>query len=115
MIDFTGIGIPRMHVFIGDASQFCNATWKISGQLPKTYQVKILQGNRMRTEAGLFQEFAAALQFPYYFGSNWDALDECLSDLEWLPADGYLLFLSEAQRVLDTSGLPGKNGIRRRG
>lgn len=100
MIDFRGIAEPRIHLFIGDQSQFCDATWKLSGELPPTYELKTLQGNRMRTELGLFHEFAAALQFPYYFGNNWNALDECLLDLEWLPADGYLLFLSDAPQVL---------------
>jgi hypothetical protein len=59
-----------------------------------------IRGGKCRTAAGLFDEFAAALQFPWYFGGNWDALDECLSDLEWLPADGYALFVADAVAVL---------------
>ncbi|MFD7158495.1 barstar family protein [Kribbella sp. NPDC059898] len=30
--------------------------------------------------AGLFDEFAATLQFPYCFGENWDGLGDCVSD-----------------------------------
>lgn len=55
-----------------------------------------LRGERMGTKAEVMNEFAAALQFPEYFGHNWDALDECLSDLEWLPAAGYVLEIQRA-------------------
>ncbi|HLT44850.1 MAG TPA: barstar family protein [Luteimonas sp.] len=37
--------------------------------------------------------FARALRFPEWFGGNWDALQDCLSDLSWLRAEGYLLIL----------------------
>jgi hypothetical protein len=44
---------------------------------------------------------AAALQFPPYFGENWNALDECLTDLDWLPADAYVLVILDAVLLLD--------------
>jgi hypothetical protein len=53
----------------------------------------------MTTVQGIYDEFAAALQFPYYFGENWPALDECVADLEWLPADGYLICITSAHEV----------------
>lgn len=43
---------------------------------------------------------AQALAFPDWFGRNWDALADCLSDLEWLePADGYVLALDNTQEL----------------
>jgi hypothetical protein len=62
---------------------------------------RLIRGQKATTVAALFDEFAAALQFPPYFGENWDAFDECLSDLEWLQADAYVLFILNAVRVLE--------------
>ena len=68
--------------------------------VPEGFISKVLRGGKCRTSAGLFAEFARALDFPEYFGHNWDALEECLADLEWLPAKGYVLILSDAEQVL---------------
>jgi barstar (barnase inhibitor) len=38
--------------------------------------------------------------FPDYFGHNWDAMEECLADLEWLPAKAYILLITNAEDVL---------------
>jgi hypothetical protein len=62
--------------------------------------VRRIRGSRSRTTAGLFDEMAAALQFPAYFGGNWNALRDMLSDLRWLPAEAYLLVVEGADELL---------------
>ena len=42
----------------------------------------------------LLDRFAAALRFPSWFGHNWDAMHDCLTDLSWLPASAYRVVLS---------------------
>jgi RNAse (barnase) inhibitor barstar len=39
---------------------------------------------------------AEALRFPEWFGANWDALADCLSDLSWWPSPGYVMVLEHA-------------------
>lgn len=45
----------------------------------------------------LMDGLAVGFSFPDYFGRNWDALDECLRDLSWLPAEGYVLVVAAAE------------------
>lgn len=54
-------------------------------------------------KAGFLARIAAALRFPDWFGHNWDALADCLSDLSWLPADGYIVILHNADRFRGAS------------
>ena len=69
--------------------------------------VRVIRGWKCTTYESLHSEIGAALQFPEYYGENWDALDECLTDLAWLPAEWYLLHLRRVEKVLqkDTDGL----------
>jgi hypothetical protein len=55
-----------------------------------------LDGSQIRDKAGFLAATAAALDFPTYFGHNWDAFEEMVNDLSWAPAPGYVLLYDEA-------------------
>jgi len=62
-------------------------------------------------KATLLERTATALYFPTWFGHNWDAWFDCLTDLAWIArAPGYLVLLPHARglhesapEVLDTA------------
>lgn len=52
-----------------------------------------LDGAKLQNKEELLLTIATGLQFPSYFGHNWDALLDSLTDMGWLPAKGYVLIL----------------------
>lgn len=50
-----------------------------------------LDGRRARDKRSFLETAADAMSFPPYFGHNWDAFEECVNDLSWAPAPGYVL------------------------
>jgi len=48
-------------------------------------------------KADFLNATAKVLHFPSYFGSNWDALNDCLTDLSWLDAEGYVLLFQNLE------------------
>ncbi len=49
-----------------------------------------------RDKADALERIAKGLSFPGWFGGNWDALADCLGDLSWLLAPGYLLLIENS-------------------
>jgi hypothetical protein len=57
-----------------------------------TAQVGLEGGDALRA-------IARALQFPDWFGNNWDALEDCLGDLSWRGGEGHVLLLRGWQQL----------------
>ena len=68
--------LPVGLVFLDDPTDFRD---------PSAILVRLPPG--IRSKEKLLAVFADKLRFPKYFGWNWDAFEECLKDLSWLPAD----------------------------
>ncbi len=62
------------------------------------WRVYRLEGREIGGKAELLSRSAEALRFPAYFGHNWDAFEECLSDIAWGPEGPALLLFDRAGR-----------------
>lgn len=69
--------------------------------VPDPYAVEVDAGirvwisSRIRTKRELFAAIQRQLKLPSHFGGNWDALDECLHDLSWLPDDPEIVLIHD--------------------
>jgi RNAse (barnase) inhibitor barstar len=59
-----------------------------------------LDGKSISRKEQLLNHVATVLRFPNHFGHNWDALEECLTDLEWVDGDGYLIYFDHIDGLL---------------
>ena len=67
-----------------------------------------LRGKRCKTEDDYLVEVSASFQFPYYYGENWSAFDECIQDLEWIKFSRiFVLFDDFSQAFRDQAELQG--------
>jgi RNAse (barnase) inhibitor barstar len=60
-----------------------------------------IEGKKITRKEQLMNAAATAMSFPDHFGNNWDALEECLTDLEWVDAEGYVLYYDHIDGLLD--------------
>lgn len=91
---------PQHHVLQGSGEIWAETLTAFAKDQNPGLMLRWLRGSKMRTSQGVLDEFAAALQFPAYFGENWDALDETLNDLEWLHGGAAALLILEAEQLL---------------
>jgi Barstar (barnase inhibitor) len=64
------VGVARVEVL----------TWHPGAAEPGVWRAD-LDGSRCRTSGQFLVEIGVVLGFPAYYGRNWDAFDECFSDL----------------------------------
>jgi RNAse (barnase) inhibitor barstar len=57
----------------------------------------LIDGDRIKDKESFLQEFSEQLEFPKYFGFNWDAFYDCITDMSWVNADnGFLIVYQNA-------------------
>ena len=57
----------------------------------KGYGVYRIDLSGITDKAALMDRLQDVLQFPEWFGRNWDALEDCLTDMAWRDDVGYVL------------------------
>ncbi|MDO8958742.1 MAG: barstar family protein [Rhodocyclaceae bacterium] len=50
-------------------------------------------------KAALLKAIGDAMAFPEWYGRNWDALLDCLADLGWQSAEGYVVILEHCDGI----------------
>ena len=60
-----------------------------------------IDGKNITRKEQLLNHAATALRFPEHFGHNWDALEECLTDLEWVDGEGYVIVYEHIDGFLE--------------
>jgi len=67
----------------------------VKGFVDQGIRVFYLDGREINSKKSFFVKAAEVMEFPDYFGHNWDAFDECITDLEWCPAQRYVLIYNK--------------------
>jgi hypothetical protein len=92
---------PVFHLLVATDSEACDKVTALRHAAGNRLTVRTVRGRKASTTASFFDEIAASLQFPYFFGENWDAFNDCVTDLEWLPGEGIAVIITHAVHLLD--------------
>ena len=60
-----------------------NGVYRMAGAVPPLPELLCLDARGIAGKTALLQAIGQVLDFPDYYGGNWDALEECLFDLSW--------------------------------
>ncbi len=93
---------PGLHLLAIEQSPLADLMMRWGEKRPM-WAVRRIRGEKSVDVARFFDEAAAALQFPYYFGANWNAFWECITDLSWLWRPSFLLIFDRADVLLRDS------------
>lgn len=88
--------MPTLHDILDDPLN--NGVYRLTAGLPEMPEVLRLDARPLGDKAALLKAIGRVLEFPDYYGVNWDALEECLFDLSW-HAGQVVLLLEHAECV----------------
>ena len=65
----------------------------------RSYQFFAIDASELLDKQSFIDALKEKLNFPEYFGNNWDAVVDMLRDLSWMPASGYVLLITGLERL----------------
>lgn len=80
-----------------------NVLGELTRSPPAALALRTVDGRKCGHERGIMRQFARALECSAYFGHNWDALEDCLRDLEWFSRTAYAIVLANSDALLPRS------------
>ncbi len=88
--------MPWLHVVAKHGALPVDLLLPVTGRM----YVARLDGGEMHDTDAVFQQFYDRLKLPDCFGWNWNALSDCLRDLQWLSVDHCVLIVEAADEAL---------------
>jgi RNAse (barnase) inhibitor barstar len=67
----------------------------------KTLTFFHLEGKKIEKKDQFLNHAAVAMKFPDHFGKNWDAFYDCLTDMEWVESNGYVIYFDHTDGFAD--------------
>lgn len=83
-----GLYQVNTEVNIDELSNWCQA---------QNFRFFHIDGQAVKTKIDFLCVIAQVMNFPTYFGNNWDAFEECMADLEWCKSQGYVLLYTHPE------------------
>ncbi len=65
------------------------------------YAFFLLDGAGIEDKERFLNRAATVLRFPDYFGNNWDAFEDCLTDMSWHETEGFLILYNHFEVFAD--------------
>lgn len=62
-----------------------------------------IEGREIRDKTQFLKQTAKELNFPDYFGYNWDAFSDCLTDMSWIEGDGFVVLFTHLDSFMEHS------------
>jgi RNAse (barnase) inhibitor barstar len=51
-----------------------------------------LEGQKIEGKEQFLNHASVVMKFPSHFGRNWDAFYDCITDMDWVQAEGYCIY-----------------------
>jgi RNAse (barnase) inhibitor barstar len=63
----------------------------------KGFNIYHLDGKRIHNKTSFLNEVSERFKLPSYFGFNWDAFNDCITDLSWMNSNGTLIVFNDSE------------------